>query len=121
MFRGNISQGDLETYTPKRSCRSSPNFICTPHELVIDPNGSTSQEESESESTSGADEFNDGLDSALMDGPDDKAILDQMTEAEREQEIYRHLSCHERLDERNKIYKQMIRVRRQVENRERET
>ena len=62
---------------------------------------STSQEES----TSGADEFNDGLDSALMDGPHDKAILDQMTEAEREQEITRHLSNHERLDERKKIYK----------------
>ena len=60
---------------------------------------------SQEESTSGADEFNDGLDSALMDGPDDKAILDQMREAEREQEIYRHLSYHERLGDRKKIYK----------------
>ena len=83
--------------------------------LQYSDSGTVSQEES----TSGADEFNDGLDSALMGGPEDKAKLDQMTEAEREQEIYRRLELRERLEERKKIYYQMKRVRREAEKKER--
>ena len=95
----------------------------------VDTNGDESESESgeasdsasdsQDESTSGGDEFNDGLNSDLTAGPEDRDKLHRMTEAEREQEIYRRLEHRETLMERKRIYKQMQKERREKERRER--
>lgn len=65
-------------------------------------------------------EFDDGLDENLMGGEEDKARLEQMTEKEREQELFNRIEKREVLKARFEIEKKLKLAKKEQQKKKRE-
>ncbi|MEE6491958.1 hypothetical protein FKM82_016439 [Ascaphus truei] len=79
---------------------------------VSDSDSNSSSSSSESESSSEDEEFHDGYGEDLMGDEEDRARLEQMTEKEREQELFNRIEKREVLKRRFEIKKKLKTAKR---------
>lgn len=95
-------------------------FPQTPPKLLDFSSGEVSDSDP-SGSDSSQEEFNDGYDDDLMGDAEDRARLAEMTEKEREQEIYKRVEQREAMKKRFEIEKKLRMVRKQEQRKQKES
>ena len=79
---------------------TAPRVSCAPPGEVSDSDSNSSSSSSDSDSSSEDEEFRDGYGDDLMGDEEDRARLEQMTEKEREQELFNRIEKREVLKRR---------------------
>ncbi|XP_019647939.1 PREDICTED: RNA polymerase-associated protein RTF1 homolog isoform X1 [Branchiostoma belcheri] len=87
---------------------------------VSDSDSSSSYSGSDSGSGSDNEQFNDGYDDDLMGDDEDRARLEQMTEKEREQELFNRIEKREVLKTRFEIEKKLRKAKKEQKKKRRE-
>ncbi|XP_015111600.1 RNA polymerase-associated protein Rtf1 [Diachasma alloeum] len=88
---------------------------------VSEPEEGEVSDSDHSGSDSSQEEFNDGYDDDLMGDAEDRARLAEMTEKEREQEIYKRVEQREAMKKRFEIEKKLRMVRKQEQRKQKES
>ncbi|XP_014206149.1 RNA polymerase-associated protein RTF1 homolog [Copidosoma floridanum] len=90
-------------------------------EKVSEPEeGEVSDSDASDDSDSSQEEFNDGYDDRLMGDAEDQARLAQMTEKEREQEIFKRIEQREIMKTRFEIEKKLRQARKKEQKKQKE-